>query len=446
MADGASLTICMVTRGRREHLQEALQGLSSLKLTPNDRILVINNGADEFSTKILNDFVNEKPLERRQVRIEVNDARPSVFWDFVAECKSDWVVFPSDDDIMLSNAIDTWRRCLSRKPDALAFCGSAAVIDVKSKRTGITLKPEIHNFPEESRSLANAFFQPPFIWPALFFKKEFIDLNSCQSRYAFDWWIGISLIAQGKILTTSEEILLYRNHDQQESNLATSSRKYFEAMVWLGRFCRSELFKKWVADQDEDSLLEFWAHIKKYGPVYGDERFGSFVLYQIAEELIAHSSSRIFAASVASDIAFLNHVYFKPNESWHISTKREQVSWPGNVGLVSGTNLCRKILEIAEVINSSNSANLISICCMHSKSKFEGILVNCELLTSEKLEIKVDMLLSHISSKLDASDGSRAVLSPGEMLAIRIIRALMNKLPAPGRNFLKQLKARVVKR
>lgn len=439
-----SLTICMVTRGRRDYLKEALQGLSSLRLTSNDTILIINNGADEFSTGILDDFVNEKPSERRQVRIEVNDARPSVFWDFVAECESEWVLFPSDDDIMLPNAIEIWRKCLSSKPDAIAFCGSAAIIDVRSKRTGITLEPEIQFFPEEGRALANAFFQPPFIWPALFFKKEFIHLNSCQSRYAFDWWIGINLVAQGKILTTNENILLYRNHKEQESNLASSSRKYYEAMVWLGRFCRSELFRKWIASQDEVSLVEFWAHIKKYGPVYGDTRFGNFVLQQIAEELISHSSSRFFAASVASDIAFLHHIYFKLNESWHVSTKKEQITWPGNIGLVSKTNLCTQLLDIVEILNSSNSENLVSICCKHSKSKVEGILINCELLTSEKIEINIDLVLSQISTILDSSDDSKAVLSPGEMLAIRMIRTFMSRLPGTGRNFLRRLKNRIV--
>jgi hypothetical protein len=291
---------------------------------------------------------------------------------------------------------------------------------------------------------ANAFFQPPFIWPALFFKKDALPLEFSQSRYAFDWWVGLNLLSQGDVATTTEEILMYRNHDHQESNLATKSRKYYEAMIWLSRFCHSEAFRTWITSQSADGLILFWLHAKEFSPIYGDMRFGALVLHQIGEELISLSNSRLVAARVAADLAFLNGIFFKPNEAWHVSTQKEPKPWFGNFKLRSETKLCPKMIEIIQCLDGSPTENFILIRCLHSDNNSRGTYVDCRTLDSDIPQINVDKVINAISNFFDESGGNKPALSPGELFAIRIIRKFLEILPGSLRNLLKRLKQKVV--
>jgi 2-hydroxy-3-keto-5-methylthiopentenyl-1-phosphate phosphatase len=61
------LTICLLTRGRDAFLPECLASLEQFAKDPDVKFLVINNGAGEYSSKLLFEFVQRDVVNRNLI-------------------------------------------------------------------------------------------------------------------------------------------------------------------------------------------------------------------------------------------------------------------------------------------------------------------------------------------------------------------------------------------
>jgi glycosyltransferase involved in cell wall biosynthesis len=232
------LTICLVTKGREQYLDQILSSFEPLLNDDAIEFLIIDNGTPVGIRERLNHWGYLNPNCVKIIRLETNDSRPSTFWNKVVEEGADWTVFPSDDDEFRPEIIAAWRSAIHRNSELVGFAASAEVMNANGSLTGEKLEPSARRFQSTLDQLASALHEPPFLWPSLFIRVSKLPIVVPNSRYAFDWWIGINLLIAGEVETTDMVGINYRVHVEQESFLAPLRRKYFEAEFWVDDFLR----------------------------------------------------------------------------------------------------------------------------------------------------------------------------------------------------------------
>ena len=391
------LTICLVSRGRDDYLRECLESLEQFSNDPQVYFLIIDNGAGPFSSNLLKEFVNRDTMKRELIQKTINDPRPSAFWLELQKRKIGWALFPSDDDILLPNAVELWKSTLSSSTELVAIGASAMVIDSSSKSSGVRIEPTIADEDDPVLCLANCFYEPPFVWPALFIYVPALPDELCHSRYAFDWWISLNLLASERVQISKSIILKYRVHNEQESSLAPKRRKYFEATLWISRFASSETFKDWVENLTDSEILKFWKALTEKSPIYGFEEFGKVILFNIAEILLKHTQDREIASLILSDLTQRFSIFLKIDEAWHMSDRLESMSWESNVNLVPQDDVCPKLLEASLQFSSSLNMLRITVGCLHSTKNASTTILNCDLLRHNNPKLNADQLISQVT-------------------------------------------------
>ena len=440
MQDSPILTICLVSRGRDKYLGECLASLEQFSDDPDVRFLIINNGAGLYSSNLLKAFVS-RDLTKRELIVKIaNDPRPSAYWVELQRRNIEWALFPSDDDILLPSAVETWRMVLKSDPSTLALGASVNVIDANSNVSGVKLEPTIKDSTDLVQNFAYCFHQPPFIWPALFIYVPAVPDELCHSRYAFDWWISLNILATEHVNISKEIILKYRIHKEQESSVAPRRRKYFEASLWLTRFVSSEVFDNWIRNRSDLEILEFWQSLTSYPPVYGFEEFGKIVLFNIAERLIGVTNDREIAGIILLDLSKQFSIFLKNNEGWHISNAVEEMTWKSNIKLKVQNDVCREVFAASLEFTSNSEESNFLIGCLHSSTQKSNATISCDSFFQSDPKLNADLIIMQLTEFYEQSGKMDFALSPGEKLMIASYRKYYSKIPNLIINFAKRSK------
>ena len=138
------LTICLLTKGRNAFLNDALSSYEKFFESGNTDVILIDNGADSFSTQILLDWKLKHDKKVSYIRNEPNDPGGfTVFWEKLKPFKLDWVLNPGDDDILVYEAYKEFVDEVEKNPFLNAFASSAQIIDFSGKATGEVRTPSI---------------------------------------------------------------------------------------------------------------------------------------------------------------------------------------------------------------------------------------------------------------------------------------------------------------
>lgn len=437
------LTVFLVTKGREKFLDQILDSLEKLFQLEVD-FLILDNGAPQSIGMKLKTWQSKSPNRIKIVRFEENDSRPSVYWEVLKENNVDWVVCPSDDDELRFEIFADWETALDQYPNMVGFAASAAIMDENGNLTGEIIAPSASRHKSAIEQMAAGFHEPPFHWPCLFIKASCLPAIAPPSRYAFDWWVGLSLLIAGTVVTSESIGVNYRVHPQQESFLAPLRRKYFEAHIWINDLANSADFVDWVQSLSDSERVRFWDLILKSLPIYGDTDFSRPILNTIYMSLVKTSSSTQTSFMLANRYAFSAGVLLKDGEVKNLISQLPSLSntMKGNINVLTAPNVCDRVKFACGEIISESAIHHYVVSCRHSKKPNGAIAIECNNLHENLSEINADLIVGQITEFLEKIGALSLIITSGEKILIQTFRKWKNKMPKSLRVYLRALKAR----
>ena len=425
------LTICLVTKGRYLFLDDALRSYEPFLDTGFVNVVLVDNGADDKSKKLLMDWKNRYPDLVSYIRSDENEpAGTPPFWEKIKLFAPDWIIFPGDDDTLTFTVFDGFITALKNTPDISVYASSAEIINIDGKTSGLIRQPAIHGLSSKAEQLSKSLHEPPFFWPGLFFKFDLIKEEVPNSRFVFDWWIGLKLILAGKILTTSDVGIRYRVHNLQESNQTPSRRKYLEGFHMLIEMINSKDFSNFLKSMSAPEVIKLLELSFAEKPLYSQSEFNipliSAITYKALNLMESPELRNVvlekyfFAAGILMKRSDLNNFYIKSN--WKFTESQ------GNLEVKFANAICSELSK-SSLYFSQDSTNKFTIACKHSAHPNRSIQVNCEELAGLSIAEVADTILVAINTHLEENGHLVFSTTPFEKSVITRIRQIKSRMP-----------------
>jgi hypothetical protein len=233
-------------------------------------------------------------------------------------------------------------------------------------------------------------------------------------------------------LVLDENVLKYRIHNFQETNLTSLRRKYFEGLFWLSKLIDSNLFTSWLTNLDEKDIAEFWLLLMRNRPVYGDEEFGKQLAFKVAEKISNLETSHEILARVSLDLATLNNVFLGNGEIKHFLNGAEDwanVYELANIRFFPTLGLCinKDFFEI-EKGSGEQIVRSIDVHCGHT-ANISDFQIECNKYTNvQKNELK-EMLLIDLEFHLQKTGFFEPKLTSLDRKILNLYPKIIDKLP-----------------
>jgi hypothetical protein len=426
------LTIILLTKGRKEYLNRALDSYQPFIDTGNVNVVLIDNGADAESSDILLRWQVLQGNKVRYFRFEVNsDAGFSSFWETVESVGAEWMINPGDDDLLVFDAYLEWVKTLDKNPELNAFASSARIIDSDGKHTGQHKLPAIHGIDDPIDLIARSLSEPPFFWPSLYFRFSAIPKPMLISRFVHDWWIDLQLILQGQISSTEKIGIDYRVHSQQESFQASNRRKYFEAANMIVDVINSSAFSKVIegfSDVEHEKLL---ALCTKSKPVYSDPIYYFSIIKTLVTNTVDFIKSPANKIRYTENFASSAGIYLKKNDlnSMFMGLYLGSTSpSSGNLAINFKPGVCDSLLNIGDDFNKDAESKIL-ISCKHSGKLVKSVYIDCKNLDILSRSEISDKVLIAIIQFLENKGIINLSLSPIERIVLGYFRKLKPRIP-----------------
>jgi hypothetical protein len=426
------ITLCLITKGRPEYLDQLLESFDQVVEYPYVKFLIILNGTSE---EVRDSFESWASAYRNRVEVHFfkeNDGRLATFLPVIKSIKSDWVCFPSDDDIVEKEFFGQWEGFISNFNECGAIATSLNLIDEQGKLLGILKKPSYKvEMPSEQRA-AKSFSECPFLWPGLIIKVDQLPMSVPSTRYVSDWWIGLHLIFTSNVRVDNSVFTRYRVHGQQESNVSSLSRKNLEALIHLGAFVRSEEFSNWIMELEVTQVIGFLESLIKYPPIYGDPKFsGEFVSLVTGTVEAIRGGDDIRSVSKLVN-AYSHGVIIDDSQSIYLEDSRidlMRMSVEINLKLVFNEMCCETIKSVQDGIKGiSLIYPAVLVGCLHTNNSENNVVLNCEALHSRPQIL--DALAQGANEYLQKSGVFDSSVSQFEYSLVLRVRRLKKYIPS----------------
>jgi hypothetical protein len=426
-----NLTICLITKGRYQFLNDALKSYEPFLNSGFVNVVLIDNNSADKSRELLLSWKHKHVDLVEYVRL--NDGgtpKARSIWENLKGFNPDWIVFPGDDDIIEFSILDKLKEAVSSQPNILGYSTSAEIIDISGTPTGLIRKPAIHGLTTKIEQLSKSFHEPPFLWPGLFFKFNSIPPHVPQSRFVFDWWVGIQLILNGEVKTTNSIGIKYRIHDGQESNQSPSRRKYFEGFQMLSETIESRVFNEVVDLMSANEITSFMNLVSKEKPLYSQPEYSIALLKGFFSKFIYSSKMLTIRHELIENYLSTAGVLTKKNDLSDMFINSSMIinNSPGNVAINFDVNACDRIVQSKECFNA-NSAWRFTVSCEHSVVSGKNIKINCSQLSDSTKSEVADKILHAVNTFLEKNDYLFFNTTPLEKSIISFIRKNKVKLP-----------------
>jgi hypothetical protein len=421
------LTICLITKGRAEYIDQLLDSLDPVLEHDWVKILIVLNGANlEFKTKIESWAVG-KAAVLVEYRIE-NESRPSYLWTSIRKHVASWCTFISDDDVFNYEIINEIKNVFALNSKLVGIATSVEIIDSIGNVTGEIRNPTYNTDISSGKSFARAIHEPCFPWPSLYFDVNALPDVLPNTRYVFDWWVCLQLLMSGEVATIRNPGIKYRVHNGQESSIAANKRKYLEALIWFIRLVESEEFKTWIIGLSQSDQLDFWREIHKVKPIYGNSVFSNVLTFSIAEAMTPLVNNDL-KVEILNKMAFSNGVLLKRDESIYftngLSLKNNMSNF--RVEFVDGT--CSLVTSLSVYFSETDGLDLVKCYCKHSTTQQAGYLIDCDSINSADTDLRSDILTMQLMDSMESEGFFEFTFTPIEIALVKFYRKLKNKLP-----------------
>jgi hypothetical protein len=436
----SDITLCLITKGRPDFLQQLLESFDRVLIHDNVKVLVILNGVEP---RIRNEFYSwgETHFGRVDlVSFDENDAGISRLWGEIISIKTEWVIFPSDDDVINGDFFGKLEFLDCDPVDVGAFATALNLIDSKGLETGLIRSPIFSSALSNVENAARAISQCPFLWPGLIIRVSALPQQIPNSRYVSDWWIGLYLIFTTEISVLESSAVFYRVHEQQESFAASLSRKNLEALTHLGSFFQSTTFSDWLSSRTSAEVIDFLHFIRKYPPLYGELKFSS--------ELVSVITSRLIELRIESDVhrialftnAFAHDVLIDTAQLRFLDENRNSIDIDPNrcnFNITIDASVCLNVKSSIDLSGDlANGIPKLRVGCSHTSKSHSEIRLDCgEKYSKEDL---IDQLLIKSAEFLQSQEIFQNSVSPFEYRLVKAIRMLKNRAPKFLVKFLQQ--------
>jgi len=421
------LTICLITRGRPEFLDPLLNSLSeALKFEWVKVIIVLNGTSDVVSKK-----VKEWGLTNSRIIVESrdkNDPRQSIQWNSIKKYSPGWCNFISDDDVFNPKILNEISKMWNLHPESIAISTAVEVIDKNGVKTGEIKAPFYEGNSNKARNIGLAFNKPGFPWPSLFLDIRRLPEILPNSRYAFDWWVGIQLILRGQVLSTELPGVQYRVHAAQESSVSSNRRKYFEALVWFKNIISSKSFQSWLKTLNPEELRDFWVAFNDPGPIYADDKFRPYLINLLIESFESIDNQE-WADIAKREFALLNGVLLRGSELIHLDEDVQKKVIAGNFVLIFNSKTCDLIRDLKGYFLGDIYSREFRVGCRHVVSNEKDLIVDCSKLASLEIDQRADLVVSMLTEHLERIGYFDFTLSPVEIGIVEKYRKLKAFLP-----------------
>jgi len=424
------LTICLVTKGRYLFLDEALRSYEPFLDTGLVDVILIDNGTDDKSKKLLLDWKNRFPHLVRYFRKNENEPASSYFWEKLKSFKPDWIVFPGDDDVLVFDIFKSFIAALKNTPEISAYASSAEIINTDGKKSGLIRQPAIHGLISKTEKLSKSLHEPPFLWPGLFFKFDLIKEEVPNSRFVFDWWVGLQLVLGGVVLTTSDVGVRYRVHTLQESNQTPSRRKYLEGFHMIADFINSKEFLKAIKSMPSSEVINFLELSIVAKPLYAQPEYNVPLLNEIVLKTLEFIESLDLRTQVLEKYLFASGILLKRTDlnNFYINSNLKFNESQGNVEIKFSAGTCANLIN-SSLLFKRNSTNKYIVACKHSTHSTGSIQVNCDELMGSSVAEIADAVLLAINASLEENGYLAFQTTPFEKSIITRLRQIKSRIP-----------------
>lgn len=442
------LTICLVTKGRHEYLTDALRSYEDFLRTGEVEILIIDNGSDSFSKKILCDWKLKHGSQVHYYRHENNEKIGTpFFWNVISAYQPEWILFPGDDDILVFDVFSQFKKAIKNNNSLNAFAASGQVVNSKGISTGEIRFPAIYGASTDIEKTALALFEPPFFWPCLFIKYSAVPENPIFSRFVFDWWLGLQLVLSGSIETSNNIGVKYRAHEMQESFQASTRRKNFEGFNMLLSIFDSDLFVNFLKKLNDAELSIFFNLCMEKKLLYGQPEYNMVLLHDLASAVIKHIKSNFIKFEIAEKFLSGFGIYTKTRD---LETIFNGLELPyqdslGNVAVIFSQNTCAALTRAGKYFRTEGF-NKFTVGCEHSNIKSGLLKLNCGLLSKFDDDYVADQILVGIDKISENQGELNFVVSPFERKLISIYRKFKLFVPKLFAQYLYRLKEIVLRK
>ncbi len=423
-------TICLVTRGRSDFLDDCLRGLEDCLQTGLADVLIFDNGCPiEISIKLA-DWCNTYEVDC--VRYQENDSRPTRIFSEIRRRELHWVVFPGDDDVFIVESLSHFKRELESNSELSAIAFNVETINSQGKSLNKVRKPEFRSSLPKSVSVAKSFHEPQFLWPSLFFRVDLIEQPVPTSRFYFDWWVGQCLILNGNLSWVDKCAVKYRVHPLQESFLANNRRKYFEATQWMIRFIDSDVFQTWARVVDQTELIEFWNYLLAHKPIYSSEYYSGQVLQKLSSVLLSLKSELHLHPEIIGTYAATKGVWLRTGELNNLTDVESPSGrpFPSNISIKAIAGSCTSLLLASQLfeLNSGLSKTYV-VSCRHSSSSRSDILMDCEQFAGFDIDQIADQIVLKLSESSEFLGEFDFLTTGAEQSLIIWLRRVKKSIP-----------------
>jgi hypothetical protein len=427
----SDITLCLITKGRPDFLQQLLESFDRVLIHKNVKVLVILNGVEP---RIRTEFYSwgEKHFGRVDfVSFDENDAGISRLWGEITSLKTEWVMFPSDDDVINDVFFSRLEFLENGAAKIGAFATPLNLIDSKGLEIGLIRRPNFSSDLSNVENAAKAISQCPFLWPGLIMRVRALPQYIPNSRYVSDWWIGLYLIFTTSVSILESSAIFYRVHEQQESFAASLSRKNLEALTHIGSFLHSPTFANWLNSRTSSEVIDFLQFIRMYPPLYGELKFSS--------ELVSVITSRVIDLRIESDVhrmalftnAFAHDVLIDTAQLRFLDENRNLRDIDPNrcnFNITIDASVCLNVKSSIDLSGYlANEIPKLRVGCSHTSKSCSEIQLNCgEKYSKEDL---IDQLLIKCAEFFQSQEIFQNSVSPFEYKLVKAIRMLKNRAP-----------------
>lgn len=403
---------------------------TALLMHPEMQLLVIFNGVNSEGLKLVQKLKIEFLNRIQYIVIEKNSPMPVNILNYLADFELDWVHFPGDDDLLNPEKYHLFKDAISSRPDTVAVGFSAVAIDSFGNQIGKTLKPLDLNGKSISRKIALGLHRPPFVWPSLIFKLSILPKPIYNSRFVFDWWVGLNVLCCGNVICIDQPIIFYRVHSNQESYQVSNSRKRFEAMLMLENFILKQGFlEKLYLDSSRE---EFFGVLVKSKPIYGDPRFGTPILL-LLNNILRHSSTSkgVPESELIFQYAATQGVFLRRDEIAGFHPRFDRDSPEINFRFNVGYGVCTSVRKCLSTLMQSSGPDLGVVECLHSlplKDRQRVIVVDCSKTSPSLLDSLSAQLITWAENSDSINGRVSMTLAPWEQRLLAFLQRLLKQL------------------
>lgn len=422
------VTLCLITKGRSEYLEPLLESFDRALSFEGVHVSVILNGVESEISKVYHDWASKHVGAVTIHSFPKNDARGSSYWGIVKALKSEWVAFPSDDDVLDEKFFGNWQKFEELSKNAGAVACELTLISHKGKETGVIRRPSYDLELPLVENVARSFHECPFLWPGLLMRTSVLPTSIPPSRFVSDWWVGLNLIFTTKIVTSNSSFLYYRVHEGQESSAAPFGRKNAEALFHFKNFVQSDTFSLWISELTNNEVIDFLRSIRKFPPIYGDLRFSSELASSIANRIIIlRDNAEIFREAHFTN-AIAHNVLIDSNQLIFFSNETVEIDLPNNsfnFYFSLAPSVCAKLKDLSDYSRrSGEDYPTLKIGCSHSKIEKDTVRLDCG---NDSVGL-IDQLLISATEYFEIKEIFDTAISPFEFKLVRIWRTIKGKL------------------